>query len=150
MAGEKPAEPVNPQFLKGDAMQIPFPENSFDVVTVAYGLRNLASWEAGLREMHRVARPHGKLLVLDFGMPANPLWRRLYFAYMGLFVPVLGRIFCRNADAYAYILESLKHYPAQRAVEAQMRELRCENVRTLNLLGGVMGINYGEKASPVA
>src|ERR1043166_7164228 len=133
------------RFVRGDALQLPFPEASFDVVTVGYGLRNLASWEAGLREMKRVARPGGRLLVLDFGKPENWLWRGLYFRYLRLFVPLLGLLVCGQAGAYAYILESLKHYPAQRGVEAKMSELGLINTRTIQLLGGAMSINYGEK-----
>ena len=106
----------NPQFIPGDALQIPFPDASFDIVTVGYGLRNLTTWEKGLEEMHRVARPGARLVVLDFGKPANALWRGIYFAHLKCAVPLLGWIFCGNADAYAYILESLKHYPAQPAV----------------------------------
>jgi demethylmenaquinone methyltransferase / 2-methoxy-6-polyprenyl-1,4-benzoquinol methylase len=136
----------NPKFLQGDAQQIPFPEHSFDIVTVGYGLRNLASFETGLREMQRVARPGGRLLVLDFGKPDNAFWRAVYFSYLRFFVPVLGRIFCGNSAAYAYILESLKHYPAQRGVAEKMRELGLKNVRIINFLGGVMSINYAEKA----
>ena len=134
-----------PQFLHADAQNIPFPDHSFDLVTVGYGLRNLASLETGLREMQRVAKPGGRLLSLDFGKPDNRLWRGLYFGYLRLFVPWLGRIFVGDAGAYAYILESLKHYPAQRGVADKMRELGLVNVRILNLLGGVMSINYGEK-----
>ena len=133
------------EFLQGDAQKIPFPDASFDVVTVSYGLRNLASWEAGLREMWRVARPGGRLLVLDFGKPDNALWRSLYFAYLRLFVPFFGRIFCGDSQTHAYILESLKHYPAQHGVAAKMRELGCREVRIVPLLGGVMTINYGVK-----
>jgi len=136
----------NSKFLQGDAQQIPFPDHSFEIVTVGYGLRNLASWETGLREMRRVAKPGGRLLVLDFGKPDNAVWRALYFGYLRLFVPILGRIFCGNSAAYAYILESLKHYPAQRAVAEKMRELGLKNVQVINLLGGVMSINYAEKA----
>lgn len=135
------------RFICGDAQRLPFSDNSFDIVTVGYGLRNLASWERGLREMQRVARPGGRLVVLDFGKPDNSLWRGLYFSYLKLFVPCLGRIFCGNASAYAYILESLKHYPAQRGVGAKMRELGFLDVRVVNLLGGVMSINYAEKRS---
>lgn len=134
-----------PEFMQGDAMKLPFAEASFDIVTVGYGLRNLAKWETGLAEMLRVARPGGRVLVLDFGKPDNALWRALYFAYLRLCVPVLGLVFCRNAAAYAYILESLKHYPAQNGVAAKMRELGMKNVRIINLLGGMMSINYGEK-----
>lgn len=138
----------NPVYVRGDAMSLPFPGESFDIVTVGYGLRNLSSWGRGLDEMVRVAKPGGRILVLDFGKPDNALWRTLYFAYLRLFVPILGLVFCGSAAAYSYILESLKHYPAQRGVEGHMRRLRLSNVRTITFLGGVMAINYGEK--PVA
>jgi demethylmenaquinone methyltransferase/2-methoxy-6-polyprenyl-1,4-benzoquinol methylase len=135
----------NLKFMPGDALQIPFPDASFDIVTVGYGLRNLTNWEKGLAEMHRVAKPGARLVVLDFGKPANALWRGIYFAHLKCTVPLLGWMFCGNADAYAYILESLKHYPAQLAVAAKMRELKLVNVRVINFLGGAMAINYGEK-----
>jgi demethylmenaquinone methyltransferase/2-methoxy-6-polyprenyl-1,4-benzoquinol methylase len=140
--------PLPPCFIRGDAQRLPFPDNVFDIVTVGYGLRNLANWETGLREMWRVANPGGRLLVLDFGKPDNALWRALYFGYLKLIVPWLGRIFCGSAGAYAYILESLKHYPAQHAVAAKMRELGLANVSVVSLLGGAMSINYGEKPPP--
>jgi demethylmenaquinone methyltransferase/2-methoxy-6-polyprenyl-1,4-benzoquinol methylase len=135
----------NLKFLQGDAQQLPFPENSFEAVTMGYGLRNLTSWERGLDEMFRVAKPGARLVVLDFGKPANPLWRALYFAHLRCSVPLIGLLFCGNAQAYAYILESLKYYPAQLAVAEKMRALKLKNVRIINLLGGAMAINYGEK-----
>ena len=138
-------ETQNLKFIQGDAQQIPFPDNSFDIVTVGYGLRNLAGWERGLDEMFRVARPGARLIVLDFGKPPNALWRRIYFTHLKISVPLIGWLFCGNAQAYAYILESLKHYPAQLAVAEKMRELKLANVRVVNLLGGAMAINYGEK-----
>ncbi len=134
------------QFVHGDAEAVHFPDNFFDIVTVGYGLRNLRSWETGLREMQRVAKPGGRLVVLEFGKPANHLWRSLYFGYLRLFVPLLGRVFCGNAGAYAYILESLKDYPAQKGVAAKMHDLGLTDVRIINLLGGVMSINYGIKS----
>ncbi len=136
---------TNPHFLCGDAQHLPFPDDQFDIVTVGYGLRNLSRWEAGLEEMARVARPGGRLLVLDFGKPDNPFWRRLYFAYLRWMVPWFGRIFCGDAQAYAYIRESLLAYPAQRGVAAKMEAMRCRDVRIFNLLGGVMSINYARK-----
>ncbi len=134
-----------PAFIQGDAQQISFPENSFDIVTVGYGLRNLTVWQRGLDEMYRVAKPGARLIVLDFGKPPNAIWRALYFIHLQLSVPLIGLLFCGNAKAYAYILESLKHYPAQLAVADKMRELKLTNVRVINLLGGAMAINYGEK-----
>lgn len=134
------------RFLQGDAQQVPFPDASFDIVTISYGLRNLADWEKGLREMQRVARPGGRLLVLDFGRPDNALWRGIYFAYLRNFVPLLGRVFCGDAETHGYILESLKRYAAQRGVEEGMKRLGVERAGYVNLFGGIMSINYGEKA----
>ncbi|MGO8766597.1 MAG: bifunctional demethylmenaquinone methyltransferase/2-methoxy-6-polyprenyl-1,4-benzoquinol methylase UbiE [Limisphaerales bacterium] len=138
-------KPQNLKFLHGDAQQLPFRDNSFDAVTVGYGLRNLTSWEKGLAEMVRVARPGGRIIILEFGKPANPLWRKLYFAHLRCSVPLVGLLFCGNARAYAYILESLKHYPAQLAVREKMREMRLQNPQIVNFFGGAMAINFGQK-----
>ncbi len=135
----------NPQFQQGDAQQLPFDSNLFDAVTVGYGLRNLPSWERGLREMHRVAKPGGRLVVLDFGKPDIAVWRALYFAYLRWVVPLFGKLFCGDSATHSYILESLLHYPAQRGVADKMRELGCRDVRIENLIGGAMSINYGVK-----
>lgn len=144
----KTAPPNSPvKFLRGDAQNIPFPDASFDIVTISYGLRNLADWETGLREMQRVARPGGRLLVLDFGKPDNALWRALYFLYLRRLVPWLGRRFSGDADTHGYILESLKHYAAQKGVAAKMAGLHLARIRIINLMGGIMSINYGEKPS---
>jgi demethylmenaquinone methyltransferase / 2-methoxy-6-polyprenyl-1,4-benzoquinol methylase len=132
-------------FLKGDAQQIPFPDASFDVITISYGLRNLADWEKGLQEMKRVAKPGGRLLILDFGKPDNALWRSLYFSYLKSLVPWMGRIFCGDSDTHGYILESLKRYAAQKGVAAKMEQLQFTRVDVINLMGGMMSINYGEK-----
>lgn len=133
------------KFMQGDAQSLPFADNSFDAVTVGYGLRNLSNLETGLREMVRVARPGARIVALDFGKPANALWRTLYFTHLRCSVPLVGLLFCGRADAYAYIFESLKHYPAQWGVAEKMRELKLTNVRIINLVGGAMAINFGEK-----
>lgn len=133
-------------FIQADAQRLPFDDATFDLVTVGYGLRNLADWKHGLAEMWRVARPGARVLVLDFGKPDNRLWRSLYFSYLRCVVPIFGRLFCGNAQTCAYILESVKHYPAQHGVAEQMSELGCKEQRTINLLGGSMAINYAVKA----
>ena len=132
-----------PRFLQGDAQHAPFPDAHFEVVTISYGLRNLASFDAALLEMWRLTKPGGRLLVLDFGKPDNATWRSLYFAYLRWFVPVLGKIFCGDPETHAYILESLKNYPAQLGVAAKMEELGCRDPQIHNLLGGMMSINVG-------
>jgi len=145
-AGERVRQQMAPgHFLRGDAMNLPFPDESFDIVTIAYGLRNLAGWERGLEEMWRVARPGARLLVLDFGKPENPFWRTLYFGYLRIFVPWFGKIFCKDSDTHAYIYASLQKYPAQRGVAAKMESLKCAEVQVRNLVGGAMSINYGRK-----
>ena len=131
--------------LQGDTQKLPFANDTFDAVIVGYGLRNLANWERGLEEMWRVAKPGGRLVVLDFGKPTSAVWRKTYFAYLRWGVPLFGRLFCKNAPAYAYILESLRQYPAQEGVAAHMRELGCRDVRVINLVGGAMSINVAVK-----
>lgn len=132
-------------FVQGDAMDMGMPPASYDIATVGYGLRNLSDWKAGISEMVRVLKPGGRILILDFGKPDNPVWRSLYFTYLRLFVPLLGLVFCRNAAAYSYILESLKHYPAQNGVAEEMRARGLRDVRIIYFLGGVMTINYAVK-----
>ena len=134
-----------PRFVQGDALQLPFADASFDIVTISYGLRNLADFDRGVRELTRVLRPGGRLLVLDFGKPDLAAWRWFYFQYLRWFVPLFGRLFCGDADTHGYILDSLRKYPAQRGVDAKLRELGYTETRVINLLGGVMGLNYGRR-----
>jgi demethylmenaquinone methyltransferase/2-methoxy-6-polyprenyl-1,4-benzoquinol methylase len=138
---------ASPVFQQGDALNLPFADASFDVVTISYGLRNLADFDRGVRELARVLRPGGRLLVLDFGKPDNALWRWGYFQYLRWLVPIFGRLFCGDGDTHGYILESLKKYPAQRGVDVKLAELGWTERRVVNLLGGVMGINYGRRAA---
>jgi demethylmenaquinone methyltransferase/2-methoxy-6-polyprenyl-1,4-benzoquinol methylase len=133
------------EFKTGDAMQIPYDTSSFDIVSIGYGLRNLESWERGLEEMLRVARPGGRLLILDFGKPDGWLWQKLFFFYLRTVVPLLGKIYCHDAAALAYIYTSLQNYPDQRGVAAKMTELGCRDVEVRNLLGGAMSIHSGVK-----
>ena len=134
-----------PRFMQGDAQKLPFADASFEVVTIGYGLRNLPSWERGLEEMWRVAKLAGRLLVLDFGKPEGALWRSVYFNYLRWVVPIFGKVFCGDSATHAYILESLKNYPAQRGVGEKMQKLNCKNIRVVDFLGGAMSLNYGEK-----
>jgi demethylmenaquinone methyltransferase/2-methoxy-6-polyprenyl-1,4-benzoquinol methylase len=136
--------------VRGDAEKLPFADSTFDAVTIGYGLRNLSDWQLGVREMKRVAKPGGRLVILEFGKPKNLLWRNIYLTYLRLFVPLLGLVFYGNARAYSYILESLHHYPSQVEVASKMRELGLEKVRVFNMLGGAMSIHSAQKAGAPA
>jgi demethylmenaquinone methyltransferase/2-methoxy-6-polyprenyl-1,4-benzoquinol methylase len=146
VAGKRAADSHRLRFVQGDAQKIPFDSQSFDVVTIGYGLRNLSSWERGLEEMARVAKPGGRLLVLEFGKPENKLWRAVYFAGLKYFVPLFGKLFCKDAATYAYIYESLQHYPAQAGVSAKLNAMGCRDVQARNLLGGAMSIHFARTA----
>ena len=134
------------RFEQGDALALRFPERSFDVVTVGYGLRNLRSIEAGLAEIARVTRPGGRLLVLDFGKPSNRLWRALYFLHLRTMVPLMGRLFCGDSQTHGYILESLRRYPEAGGIVRRMEEAGWVDVEWWSLLGGVMTIHRGRRA----
>jgi demethylmenaquinone methyltransferase/2-methoxy-6-polyprenyl-1,4-benzoquinol methylase len=139
------ASPLPVKFIRGDALKIPFPDASFDIVTVGYGLRNLSDLDAGLREMQRNVRPGGRVLILDFGKPDNAIWRGIYFSYLRHIVPLLGWLFSGDRETHGYILESLNHYAGQKGVASRMEALGLAQVRIINLLGGIMSINYAEK-----
>jgi demethylmenaquinone methyltransferase/2-methoxy-6-polyprenyl-1,4-benzoquinol methylase len=132
-------------FVHADALQLPFPDGSFDVVSVGYGLRNLADLERGLREVLRVLRPGGKLVSLDFGKPRSRVLRFFYFGYLRIVLPVLGRVFCGDPDTHGYILASLQSYPAQEGTKKLMEECGFTGCGFEEFVGGTMAINFGSK-----
>jgi demethylmenaquinone methyltransferase/2-methoxy-6-polyprenyl-1,4-benzoquinol methylase len=145
LAGSGQPSGIKIEFIRGDAQQIPFPENTFDILTIGYGLRNLADLDTGLHDMLRVAKPGGRIVALEFGKPANSAWRTIYFSYLKFALPIFGKLFCGSSAAYGYILESLNHYPDQQAVAAKMAEIGWQKIRVINLMGGIMSIHYAEK-----
>jgi demethylmenaquinone methyltransferase/2-methoxy-6-polyprenyl-1,4-benzoquinol methylase len=145
MLGVAKARKPHFNYVQADALRLPFEKARFDCVTIGYGLRNLADFRDGIAELLRVLKPGGRLLILDFGKPQNPIWRALYFAYLRVVVPVFGLLFCSDAAAYSYVLESLQRYPAQEGVRALLREIGCEQVEVYNFLGGVMSIHRATK-----
>ena len=132
------------EFVQGDALALPFPDASFDAVTISYGLRNIADLPRALAEMRRVLAPGGRAVVLDFGKPDNWVVAALYRAFLRTMMPVIGWLFHGDPETYAYIPASLQQFPAQRGVKALMREAGFSHVRYENRLLGTMGINVGE------
>jgi demethylmenaquinone methyltransferase/2-methoxy-6-polyprenyl-1,4-benzoquinol methylase len=137
-----------PAFAQGDAMRLPFPGGTFHAVTVGYGLRNVADPLACLKEIRRVLAPGGRVVVLDFGKPSNPLARTLYGAVLKGAMPVVGWLFHGEPDTYAYIPESLARYPAQRGVKDLMELAGLSSARYEDRMLGTMGLNVGEAPRP--
>jgi ubiquinone/menaquinone biosynthesis methyltransferase len=137
-------------FREGDAQNLPFSDASFDIVTCAYGLRNLADLERGLGEALRVLRPEGRLASLEFGRPSHPLLAVLYFAYLRVVLPLFGLLFFRDSHTYGYIFASVSRFPGQQELARRMRAAGFENVEVHDLLGGTMGICIARKGGPVA
>jgi demethylmenaquinone methyltransferase / 2-methoxy-6-polyprenyl-1,4-benzoquinol methylase len=131
-------------FATADALRLPFADGSFDVLTIGYGLRNIADIPAALSEMRRVLAPGGRAVVLDFGKPSNPLAGLLYRGFLRTMMPTVGWLFHGDPETYLYIPESLERFPAQRGVERLMREAGFAGVRYEDRLLGTMGINVGE------
>jgi demethylmenaquinone methyltransferase/2-methoxy-6-polyprenyl-1,4-benzoquinol methylase len=131
-------------FVQGDALRLPFPNGAFDVVTVGYGLRNIADPAAALSEMLRVLAPGGRCVILDFGKPRRKIPAALYNAFLRTMMPFVGWLFHRDPETYLYIPESLARYPGQVGVRQMMQTAGFENARFEEKLLGTMGINVGD------
>ncbi len=127
-----------------DAEKLPFPDNHFDVVTVAFGLRNMTHKDQALREMNRVLKPRGKLLVLEFSTVAKPL-RKAYDWYSFKVLPQLGKLVTGDADSYRYLAESIRMHPAQDELKTLMKEGGFGHVDYHNMTGGVVALHVGIK-----
>ena len=133
------------RLYQADALQLPFGDGQFDVVTIAYGLRNLADYKIGLQEIFRVLKPGGRLAILDFGKPPNRFLRGLYYQYLRWALPVFGWLFCGSASAYAYILDSLEKYPAQGGVKDMLDEIGFSSVNVANIMLGTMSLHIARR-----
>ena len=127
-----------------DAEQLPFPEGHFDLVSVAFGLRNMTHKDAALREMNRVLRPGGKLLVLEFSKVAKPL-RAAYDWYSFNVLPKMGSLVAGDADSYRYLSESIRMHPGQEELKALMKDSGFGHVDYHNMTAGVVALHVGIK-----
>jgi len=127
-----------------DAEHLPFADGSFDLLSVAFGLRNMTHKDAALAEMARVLRPGGRLLVLEFSKPA-PLLRKPYDWYSFSFMPLMGKLIARDADSYRYLAESIRMHPDQATLAAMMKTAGFGHVDVHNLAGGIVALHVGVK-----
>ena len=127
-----------------DAEKLPFPDGHFDLVSVAFGLRNMTHKDAALREMARVLKPGGKLLVLEFSQVAKPL-RKAYDVYSFSVMPRLGQLVAGDADSYRYLAESIRMHPNQQELKALMKSNGFGHVDFHNMAGGVVALHVGIK-----
>jgi demethylmenaquinone methyltransferase/2-methoxy-6-polyprenyl-1,4-benzoquinol methylase len=127
-----------------DAEHLPFPDGSFDVVTVAFGLRNMTHKDMALREMNRVLKPGGKLLVLEFSKVAKPL-EKIYDWYSFKVLPKIGKLVANDDSSYQYLAESIRMHPSQEELKALMQNTGFGHVDYHNMSGGVVALHVGIK-----
>jgi demethylmenaquinone methyltransferase/2-methoxy-6-polyprenyl-1,4-benzoquinol methylase len=127
-----------------DAEKLPFPDNHFDIVTVAFGLRNMTHKDRALAEMRRVLRPGGRLLVLEFSKVWKPL-EKVYDAYSFKLLPWLGQKIAGDAESYRYLAESIRMHPDQAALKLMMEQAGLERVEVFNMTAGVVALHRGYK-----
>lgn len=131
--------------MQGDAMQLPFPDNTFDGATVGWGLRNLPNLEQGVREMLRVVKPGSMVVSLDMAKPTLPLFKQLYWLYFEKLVPWMGKIWAGKAKAYQYLHDSAVEFPPQQELAQIFARCGLVETRYQNLFGGVVAIVSGRK-----
>ena len=135
----------NIHYLQADAQYLPLPDNSVDLITIAFGLRNVTDKSLALSSMQRVLKPGGKLLVLEFSKPTNPLLAKVYDGYSFSILPKLGQLFAGDADSYQYLAESIRMHPDQQTLKEMMSEVGFERCDYQNMTGGIVALHSGVK-----
>jgi demethylmenaquinone methyltransferase/2-methoxy-6-polyprenyl-1,4-benzoquinol methylase len=135
----------NMDYALANAEQLPFADNSFDCVTIGFGLRNVTHKQFALNEMFRVLRPAGRALVLEFSHPVSRPLSRAYDLYSFTMLPVMGRFVAGDAESYRYLAESIRMHPDQETLLAMMEQAGFERCSYVNLTGGVVAIHRGYK-----
>ena len=131
------------RFAQLNAEALPFPDGSFDAVTIAFGLRNVTDKEQALREMHRVLKVGGRALILEFSQVQQPWLQPLYDFHSFQVLPRLGRLFAHDADSYRYLAESIRKHPDQATLKAMMERAGFAHVEVRNLSAGIVAIHRG-------
>ena len=134
---------ANVRFVQANAENLPFPDHSFDCITIAFGLRNVTDKQKALESMFRTLKPGGRLLVLEFSKPSLPFLAPLYDLYSFRVLPVMGRLIARDADSYRYLAESIRMHPDQDTLKGMMEQAGFEDCDYFNLSGGIVAVHRG-------
>lgn len=138
--------PGNLHYVQADAQYLPFPDEHFDCITIAFGLRNVTDKDLALRSMLRILKPGGRLLVLEFSKPKNPLLSRAYDAYSFSILPAMGRLVAGDSESYQYLAESIRMHPNQETLRDMMQEAGFARCDYHNMTGGIVAVHRGVKA----
>ncbi|MEC8157947.1 MAG: bifunctional demethylmenaquinone methyltransferase/2-methoxy-6-polyprenyl-1,4-benzoquinol methylase UbiE [Pseudomonadota bacterium] len=135
----------NIDVLQADAQFLPFEDNSIDCITIAFGLRNVTDKAKALRSMHRVLKPGGRVLVLEFSKPTSPLLSKVYDAYSFSALPAMGKLITDDADSYRYLAESIRKHPDQESLLEMVEDAGFVDCRYHNMTGGIVAVHRGIK-----
>jgi demethylmenaquinone methyltransferase/2-methoxy-6-polyprenyl-1,4-benzoquinol methylase len=135
----------NVDYVQANAEDLPFPDNSIDVITIAFGLRNVTNKDKALASMYRVLKPGGRLLVLEFSKPQHDWLNTVYDLYSFHALPKLGQLIAGDSDSYQYLAESIRMHPDQDTLETMMKDVGFENTEYFNLTGGIVALHRGFK-----
>lgn len=135
----------NVNYTLVNAEKLPFEDNTFDCISISFGLRNVTHKDVALASMQRCLKPGGRLIVLEFSQPTNDTFRKLYDAYSFNVIPKLGEIISNDRDSYQYLVESIRQHPPQEELKQIMLDAGFDRVRYHNLTGGVVALHIGYK-----
>ena len=142
--GRKQNKNIN--FVQGDALKLPFEDNSFDVTTISFGLRNTSNTDKALEEALRVTKDGGRIVVAEFSHPVNPIFKKIYLNYLMKALPVIVKKISKNPDAYIYLAESIRAWPDQAELASIMRDSGFKSVAWQDLTFGIVAVHIGYKA----
>ena len=135
----------NIDVVQADAQFLPFDDNSIDCITIAFGLRNVTDKAKALKSMHRILKPGGRVLVLEFSKPTSPLLSRVYDAYSFSALPAMGKLITDDADSYRYLAESIRKHPDQESLLEMVEDAGFVDCRYHNMTGGIVAVHRGIK-----
>ena len=135
----------NIRYVQANAESLPFPDDYFDCITMAFGLRNVTDKDMALRSMHRVLKPGGRLLVLEFSKPVAPGLSPVYDFYSFKLLPMMGKVIANDEESYRYLAESIRMHPDQNSLKSMMQEAGFERCDYHNLTGGIVALHKGFK-----